>query len=60
MNEEQQLIYNELVSKYNFNDEQKEQIKLGLENNIDVTSYLNPNLCWEEMRIIGLKLESKK
>ena len=36
------------------------EIRLGLENNIDVTSYLNPNLCWEEMRIIGLKLESNK
>ena len=37
-----------------------EQIRLGLENNIDVSSYLNPNIDWEEMLRIRLKLENKK
>ena len=60
MNEEQEIIYNELLSKYNFDECQKSTIEIGLENNIDVNPYLNPNLCWEEMRIIWLKLESKK
>ena len=57
MNEEQQLIYNELVSKYNFNDEQKEQIKLGLENNVDVSIYTNPKFDWKQMKQIRLELE---
>jgi len=35
MNKEQQLIYNELVSKYNFNKEQKFQIEVGLQKNLD-------------------------
>ena len=30
MNEGQEKIYNELISKYNFNKTQKEEIKLGL------------------------------
>ena len=58
MNPEQEKIYNELISKYNFKDEQKEQIKLGLENNIDVTTYLNPTIYWKEMKRIRLELES--
>ena len=32
MNQNQDNLYNELVSKYEFNILQKEQIKLGLEN----------------------------
>ena len=31
---EQKEIYNELVSKYEFNDRQKEEIKLGLKKEI--------------------------
>ena len=34
-----------------------EEIKLGLENRIDVSSYLNPGIDWEEMQRIRLKLE---
>lgn len=58
MNKEQQLTYNEIISKYNFNEEQKEQIRLGLENNIDVTTYLNPTIYWKKMKRIRLELES--
>ena len=37
-----------------------EQIRLGLENGIDVTLYLNPNIRWNEMERIRLELESGK
>lgn len=30
MNQHQEKIYNELTSKYNFDEDQKEQIRLGL------------------------------
>ena len=30
MNKQQEKIYNELISKYNFDEDQKEQIRLGL------------------------------
>ena len=50
MNKEQQLIYKKIISKYNFNGDQKEQIRLGLENELDVSIYLNPNMSWEEMK----------
>lgn len=44
MNQNQDNLYNELVSKYEFNILQKEQIKLGLENNVNVSFYANLNL----------------
>lgn len=37
-----------------------EEIFFGIENNIDVSSYLNPDIDWEEMRRIRLKLKDKK
>ena len=42
MNEVQEKIYNELISKYNFNKTQKEEIKLGLKKNLDVNWYARP------------------
>ena len=33
-----------------------EEIRLGLENGIDVSSYLNPNIDWKEMERIRLWL----
>ena len=36
------------------------EIREGLENNIDVTTYLNPTINWEEMERIRLELESGK
>ena len=50
MNEKQQLIYNEIISKYNFNESQKEQIELGLENNLDVSIYAKSDFHWMQMR----------
>ena len=43
MNKKQLLIYNELISKYNFNEKQKHQIKIGVYQNLNVNYYLNPN-----------------
>ena len=34
MNEVEQLIYSELIDKYNFDEWQKEEIKLGLKKNL--------------------------
>lgn len=46
MNKEQQLIYNELITKYNFNKWQKEEIGLGLKKNLDVSWYARPEFTW--------------
>lgn len=42
MNEEQQLTYNEIISKYNFNENQKDEIELGLKKGLDVSLYAKP------------------
>ena len=39
---EKQLIYDEIISKYKFNDKQKIEIKLGIESKIDVSVYAKP------------------
>ena len=39
MKENQKEIYNDLINKYNFEEKQKEQIKLGLKKNLDVNWY---------------------
>lgn len=57
MNKEQQLIYNELVSKYNFNKEQKFQIEVGLQKNLDVSWYAKPEYHWLKMQTIRMGLE---
>ena len=36
MNKEQLLIYNNLISKYNFDNDQKTQIRKGLEKGLNV------------------------
>ena len=42
MNKQQEKIYNELISKYNFDEDQKEQIKLGIEKDLKIKWYTNP------------------
>jgi len=37
-----------------------EEIRLGLENGIDVTSYLNPSINKKEMKKIRRNLEKKQ
>lgn len=36
------------------------EIREGLENNIDVSTYAKPNIKWEDMERIRLKLENEK
>jgi len=68
MNKEQEKIYKELILKYKFTNRQKEEIKLGLEQNLDVSLYSNPEFTHDQMEemysgfkmsLIKLCLESK-
>ena len=49
-----------ICAKPEFDELQIIQILEGLENNVDVTPYLNPGIDWKEMKRIRLKLESNK
>ena len=44
MNQEQNKIYSKLLSKFKFNVAQKNQIKEGIEKNLDISWYANPEL----------------
>ena len=58
MDKEQENLYNEIISKYNnFTSSQKEEIKFGLEKNLDVSIYTIPDYDWSQMQQIrfGLK-----
>ena len=57
MNKEQEKIYKELILKYKFTNRQKEEIKLGLEQNLDVSLYSNPEFTHDQMEEIRLGLE---
>ena len=48
----QKEIYNELVSKYEFNDRQKEEIKLGLKKKLNARLYAKPEFNHQQMRAI--------
>ena len=52
MNKEQELTYNELVSKFNFDEEQKKEIKSGLDRGIDVSIYAKPEFNFKQMKTI--------
>lgn len=58
MNKEQEEIFNELTSKYNFDEWQKEQIILGLEEGLDVSWYANPKFNHYQMEQILYGLEN--
>ncbi len=57
MNEEKQLIYNEILSRYDFDKEQRFQIKLGFQENLNVSLYARPEFDWLNMKAIRLGLE---
>ena len=57
MNEQEQLIYNELISKYNFNERQKRFIKLGIEQGLNVSWYAKPEFGHFQMEQIILGVE---
>lgn len=57
MDKEKEKIYNELISKYNFNRQQKEEIIIGLEQGLDVSLYAKPEFNEFQMYQICLGLE---
>ena len=57
MNEEQQLIYNELISQYNFTQWQKDEIESGLQKGLEVSWYSKPEFDWSQMGLIRWGLE---
>ena len=58
MNEEQQIIYNEILSQYNFNEEQKKEIRFGLEDKLDVSIYAKPE--FDDMQMFQIYQGLKK
>ena len=58
MNKEQKLIYNELMSKYNFDLFQSDEIELGVKSGVDVTIYAKPEFDWLQMAQIRYGLEN--
>ena len=57
MNKEQLLIYNNLISKYNFDNDQKTQIRKGLEKGLNVEIYAKLEFNKFQMQEIMLGLE---
>ena len=52
MNKEQKLIYNELMSKYNFDLFQSDEIELGVKSGVDVSIFAKPEfvgLKWNKL-----------
>ena len=45
-------LYNEIISKNNYNDSQKREIILGLNENLNVELYLNPKLNRKQMHVL--------
>ena len=58
MNQEQEIIYNHLIDKYFFNESKKEEIRLGIENGIDVSIYAKPEFNEYQMFNIRYGLEN--
>lgn len=58
-NSEQEKLYNELVSKYEFDNAQKDQIRYGLKKGLDVTLYAKSEFDWAQMEEIRFGLENK-
>ena len=56
MNQEQEKLYNELISKYNFNTLQRFAIRLGLKNNINIDWYAKPEYNHNQMKEIRFGL----
>ena len=57
LNKKQKEIYNSLIGKFYFEEDQRYQIELGLINGIDPTIYSNPNFLDIEMEQIRIGLE---
>lgn len=46
-NAEQEKLYNEIISKYNFNYAQEDQIRYGIIDDLDVSIYARPEFTAE-------------
>lgn len=44
---EKALKFEKIINKYNFEDEQKEQIYKGIISNIDINYYADPKYNWQ-------------
>ena len=57
-NAEQEKLYNEIISKYNFNGEQEKQIRYGIIfYNVDIFIYAKPEYTEWQMEQIRIGLE---
>ena len=57
MNKEQENLYNELVSKYDFNESQLSQIRMGIISHLsNVPIYAKPEFDYKQMVEIRLGL----
>lgn len=56
MNQEQENLYNELVSKYDFNESQLSQIRMGIISHLNVSIYAKPEFNYKQMGEIRLGL----
>ena len=57
LSRKQKIIYNELISQYNFDEAQKEEIKLGLKKKLNISLYAKPEFTYKQMLEIRLGLE---
>ena len=56
-NEEKANQYCNLINEYKFDKDQKEIIKNGLDLNLDISIYANPEFYYRQMEEIRLGLE---
>jgi hypothetical protein len=56
--EQKENQYNEIIEKYPFDEQQRNEIKFGIEKGLDVSWYARPEFNWMQMEAIreGLQL----
>ena len=59
MDKNKDKLYNELISKYEFNEAQKMEILYGLTKGLDVTWYAKPEFDYLQMKQILSGLKTK-
>lgn len=48
--------YDEIISKYNFNNKQLEAITFGKFEGVDITIYAKPEYTWQQMEFLMFRL----
>lgn len=56
--ERKENLYNEITSKYLFDENQRNEIKLGIEKDLDITFYARPEFNHLQMQVIREGLEN--